>query len=172
MTPTLETDRLILRPIGPDDLDAVTAFLVTDRGRWHGGGPDQGIGRAWRIAAILIGHWHIHGFGNFIARRKSDGRAVTSIGGFFPANWPEREIGWSTLDPDAEGQGYTTEAARAVAQHYRDDLKWPTAVSYIDPENTRSIALATKLGAWRNNAAPRDDANDLVFRHWPQRSAT
>lgn len=161
----LSTDRLTLRPVAATDMDDLMPFYVSERGRWHGGGPDTGVGRAWRICAMLLGHWQIHGFGNFIGRT-ADGQAVTNVGAFFPANWPEREMGWSTLTDTAEGKGYTTEAARAVIRHYREVLGWPTLVSYIDPANTRSIALAKKLGATRDDTAARADPDDLVYRHF------
>jgi len=38
-------------------------------------------------------------------------------------------------------------------------------VSYIDPENSRSIALAERLGAWPDEFATADDETDLVYRH-------
>ncbi|MEM6761056.1 MAG: GNAT family N-acetyltransferase [Pseudomonadota bacterium] len=161
----LSTKRLTLRPVAAADMDALMPFYLSERGRWHGAGPDAGPGRAWRICAILLGHWQIHGFGNFIGRTGA-GQAVTSVGAFAPANWPERELGWSTLSDAAEGQGYTTEAAHAVIRHYRDDLGWDTLVSYIDPANTRSVTLAERLGATRDATAPRPDADDLVFRHF------
>jgi len=64
-----------------------------------------------------------------------------------------------------EGRGYATQAARAL----RD---WATAaggmralVSYIHPENGRSVAVAERLGATRDDTAPRQDPDDLVYRH-------
>jgi len=38
-------------------------------------------------------------------------------------------------------------------------------VSYIDPENARSIALAERLGAKVDTSALADDETDLVYRH-------
>jgi hypothetical protein len=35
------------------------------------------------------------------------------------------------------------------------------------PANAASIALAERLGAWRDDLAPRQDPNDIVFRHPP-----
>ena len=44
-------------------------------------------------------------------------------------------------------------------------LGWPTAVSYVDAENHRSCALARRLGAREDPAAPRPGPDGLVFRH-------
>ena len=152
------TDRLTLRPIAATDMNDLMPFYLSDRGHWHGAGPEAGAGRAWRICAILLGHKQIHGFGNFIGRTNA-GEAVTSVGAFCPANWPEHEQGWSTLTD-------TTKAANTVINHDRDELGWDTLVSYIDPANARSFALAEHLGATRDTTAPRPDAGDLVYRHF------
>lgn len=165
MTPVLETDRLRLVAPQPRHLAPWMDFLVTERGRWHGGGPDEGPGRAWRIVAILTGHWQLLGTGPFVAELKETGAPVGSVGPFIPADWPEREIGWSVWRAEDEGKGYGVESSRAVIRHVFDDLGWDTAVSYIKPDNPRSIALAKRLGAKLDDAAPRPQPIDLVYRH-------
>ena len=63
--------------------------------------------------------------------------------------------------------GFTmAEAARAVIAHAFRDLKWSTAVSYIDPNNTRSTALAERLGARPDpQAAYPGEPPIVVWRH-------
>jgi RimJ/RimL family protein N-acetyltransferase len=57
-----------------------------------------------------------------------------------------------------------------VRAHAFRDLGWTTAVSYIDPDNARSIALAERLGAVRDRGArqPVFDKPCLVYRHSPE----
>jgi RimJ/RimL family protein N-acetyltransferase len=87
-------------------------------------------------------------------------------GPWFPEGWPEQEIGWSLWSAEAEGRGFALEAAQAARGYAYGDLGWPTAVSYIRPENRRSIALAQRLGAVLDpDAATPDDSDDLVYRH-------
>jgi len=71
------------------------------------------------------------------------------------------------FDPSTEGRGIAYEAAKAAIAHAFDGLNWRTAVSYIHPENQRSIALAKKLGAiLDHHAKVPDPANPcLVYRH-------
>jgi hypothetical protein len=38
-------------------------------------------------------------------------------------------------------------------------------VSYFDPANHRSIAVAVRLGGARDDAAARQDPEDVVFRY-------
>ncbi len=52
-----------------------------------------------------------------------------------------------------------------LRRHAYEDLGWETAVSYIDPANARSIALAERLGCTRDDAADRVHPDDLVYRH-------
>ena len=92
--------------------------------------------------------------------------AIGMAGPWFPAGWPEREIGWSMFDVETEGKGLAAEAARAVRDRVYATLNWPTAVSYSAAANARSIALATRLGASLESTAtaPGRDGR-LVFRH-------
>ncbi len=45
------------------------------------------------------------------------------------------------------------------------DRKLKTLVSYIDPDNARSIRLAERLGATIDDHARKQDPDDLVYRH-------
>lgn len=167
-TPIIETPRLILRAPTPDDLRPWMAFFMTERGRWHGCGPEGGVGRAWRATATLLGHWQIHGYGPLVFVRKSDGKPIGSVGPWFPADWPEPEMSWTVWDETAEGKGYAFEAATAVLDHLFNDLGWTSSPSYIDPQNPRSIALAKRLGATLDPDAPtptRFEGHELVYRH-------
>lgn len=161
--PRLETDRLVLRPPVPDDTGAWMAYHMSPRAKFTGGAKDAG--RAWRICASVAGHWTLRGCGPFVVTLRDDGRPIGAVGPWFPADWPEREIGWSLWDAADAGEGYATEAAGAVLEHVFGTLGWETVVSYIDPANAPSIRLAERLGAVRDDAAPAPDATDLVYRH-------
>ena len=47
------------------------------------------------------------------------------------------------------GQGLATEAAQAVIQYGRERFNFQRFICLIDPENIRSIRVATKLGMKR-----------------------
>lgn len=172
-TPMLETERLILRAPLPQDYPAWEPFFLSPRGTFIGGGPGHDAGRAWRAFASIIGHWAIRGCGPFVLSRRADGAPLGACGPWFPELWPEREIGWTLWDPANEGRGIMAEAAGAVIAHAFADLGWNTAVSYIDPKNARSIALAERLGAAPDpDAVVPDEDDTLVYRHpAPERRA-
>lgn len=166
-TPTLETERLTLRVPMASDFEAIAPFIMSDRARFVGGGADKDVGHAWRVLAILSGHWHLRGFGTFVAIEKASGKPVGSMGPWFPEGWPEREFGWTIWTEAAEGKGFAQEGMRAVRKHAYDILGWDTAVSYIDANNVRSQALATRLGCVRDPSAEPPDRGDPVevWRH-------
>ncbi len=166
--PRLETHRLILRPLAARDVPALTDFYMSERSQYAGGHVPRS--QAWRNAAAMLGHWSIRGYGNFAITLKGDGGCIGMAGPYFPDGRPETEIGW-VLFEGAEGQGYAFEAATAVLAYARSALGWRDVVSYIDPENTRSIALAERLGATLDANAPQLDKPCLVYSHPEEGSA-
>ncbi|HEX6021444.1 MAG TPA: GNAT family protein [Solirubrobacter sp.] len=54
-------------------------------------------------------------------------------------------IGW-TLHPDHQGQGYMSEAARAVLRIAFEEIGLHRVMAELDPRNNASIALCKRLG--------------------------
>lgn len=163
MTDIIETERLILRRPLPKDQDTCVAFFMSDRAYGVGGPYD--MGQAWRHFAYELGHWEINGFGMWAVTMKGSDDIVGLVGPWFPADWPEREIGWFIFD-NAEGKGIAHEAAQAAIQHMRTTLGWTDFVSYIKEDLPRSIALAERLGAKLDPNAEMPGAHPcLVYRH-------
>jgi RimJ/RimL family protein N-acetyltransferase len=166
-TPVLETERLTLRAFNTQDMEAGMKFLM-DRGTVYMGGPYTAAD-AWDHCAGLIGHWAIRGFGLFVICRKGTDRAIGDCGLLRPHGYPENELGWGIWDKNLEGKGHVREAAEAVRAYAFDTLGWTTLVSYIDPENARSIALAERLDCTLDTNAAIPDLPDwegtLVYRH-------
>jgi RimJ/RimL family protein N-acetyltransferase len=143
--PRLETERLILR--GPDRRDAepMIAFLLDqDRAAGFGASPDRGD--AWRWFSLNVGHWHWHGYGYFTIEMKDTGTPAGICGIWNPEGWPEPEVGWVVFD-GFEGKGIAFEAAQRARLWAYQHLGFTTLTSNIVPGNTRSAALATRLGA-------------------------
>ena len=140
---TLTTPRLKLVAPGPQHLDAHAAFYASPRAAARGWQSTEH--ESWRNFAGVIGHTAMRGFGPFVAER--DGHPIGLFGPWHPGGQPEAEIKWILWDSASEGQGLAFEAAVATRAYAFDTLGWTTAASFITPDNTRSIALARKLGA-------------------------
>ncbi|MHA6324663.1 GNAT family N-acetyltransferase [Roseivivax sp. CAU 1753] len=143
--PRLETERLILR--GPElrDFDALAAFHA-DPVRAPGFGPVMARAETWRWWACNIGHWHIHGYGYFTVEDRASGQPAGISGIWNPEGWPEPELGWVVFD-GYEGRGIAYEAALKAREWAYGPLGLTTLTSNIVPSNTRSKALARRLGA-------------------------
>lgn len=160
--PVLETARLVLRAPAARDWPAYRALMTSERSRGLGGPFDAA--RAFRDFAVEIAHWELRGFGPWALCLKGTDESLGLVGPWFPEGWPEREISW-LLWAEGEGRGYAREAAEAALAYVFGVAGWDTAVSYVDPENMRSIALAERLGAVRDPAAAPLSPGDIVFRH-------
>lgn len=145
LAPVLQTDRLILRGPAASDADPIVAFLM-DKDRAWGFGHIPERGEAWRWFALLVGHWHIRGYGYFVIEEKGTGKPAGICGIWNPEGWPEPEVGWVVFD-GFEGQGIAFEAATRARRWAYTDLGLTTLTSNIVPGNTRSQALARRLGA-------------------------
>ncbi|MCB8878403.1 GNAT family N-acetyltransferase [Acidisoma silvae] len=142
--PTFKTARLELRPRSVLDYQACVAMdrdpLVTQfiPGPWR-----NPVAHAAFVTA-RIHHAYPHGMGYW---------CVFTPAGFI--GWillapedllgPEIEIGWR-LVRSAWGQGFATEAARSVLDHALRTLRLKRIIADIDPANTASLGVATKLG--------------------------
>ena len=162
--PEIETARARLRGPRLDDFAVFDRYFATERSKWNGGPLDERKAR-FRIFGYFFSHWLLRGYGMFVIADRTTDRALGCCGLWHPIHWPEPEIGWSLWDETIEGQGVAFEAAQAAIADTFTRVGLPTTVSYIDPANARSIALAERLGATRDETANRPDPDDLVYRH-------
>jgi len=141
----IETERLILRMFRESDTDAY-AEMVSDPEvmRFLGGQPVPRA-EAWRNMAMMLGHWHLRGYGMWAVEEKASGEMVGRIGCWNPEGWPGLEVGW-TLRRRFWGRGYATEAARASIDHAFKALDQTRVISLIAPDNVNSIRVAERLG--------------------------
>ena len=160
--PTLETERLVLRAPGAQDLEPYAAFYASEASAYVGGPLNKP--QAWRSLCGVIGHWAMRGFGRWMVTRKGDDTAIGLVGLHFPFDWPEPEIGWYIWS--GTGKGFASEAGRAARRYAYEILGWRTAISLIAPGNEASIRVATAMGAER---APDIElpphGTVMVYRH-------
>jgi RimJ/RimL family protein N-acetyltransferase len=144
--PTLETERLLLRPWRPEDIDEYAAIVANPEVmRFLGDGKPLSRPDAWRQLAMLAGHWSLRGYGFWAVEERATGRLAGRIGLFYPEGWPDFELGW-TLGRDFWGKGYATEGARRALAYAFTELDRDHLISLIHPDNHASIRVAERLG--------------------------
>jgi RimJ/RimL family protein N-acetyltransferase len=147
--PAIETERLTLRQWRGTDVAPNTAMLSdpgTARFITADGKPvtDELVG--WRNAAIMSGHWVLHGVGMFVVEEKATGTFAGRVGPWFPPGWRGFEVGWG-IASGFRGRGYALEAARAAIDWSFATFELDRIIHCIDCENTASQAVARRLGA-------------------------
>ena len=177
--PSLETERLVLRP--PTAADAVDAGeLLGDpvAMRFLGGTPVPA--EHWHaVVAKWIARWQANGLGTFVVRLRDDGRFVGRVGILVwdTRTWTHEttsdagehaqpELGWA-LARAHWGNGYATEAARTVRDWVRRERGVGRLVSLIAPGNVASQRVAQRLGAVPAETVTLFDSGDAVIWEHP-----
>lgn len=161
------TPRLSLGRVGRSDLDELAAIFAQSE-VWQF--PEQrGLTRAETAAFIerQIKVWDDCGFGGCAARRRSDGSLIGILGLSVPTDvrelLPAVSVGWR-IAPTAWGDGYATEGAGALLEEAFVTMRVPRVFCVTQPENTRSVRLAARLGMTRMKEVdvPREDQLGFV----------
>ncbi|SEM73680.1 GNAT family N-acetyltransferase [Palleronia pelagia] len=160
--PTLTTERLTLRQPVMDDFGPFAAYYGSDDAGWVGGPLDDRT--AYRWFSAMAGHWTLKGYGWFWVDERASGASVGFVGPHFPPHVDDMEIGW-VIYPQAQGRGFGHEAAIAARDWTVKTLGPERLVSYIDPGNAPSKALARKLGATTDGTRAAHDAGCEVWQH-------
>ena len=160
--PTLETDRLVLRPFVETDTQRYWEILTAPPVATALYVPDGfGLDQAWGQMAMWRGQFALRGTGQWAVVERATGRMIGRAGTHRPErdDWPGIEIGW-VLDPDRWGNGFATEAGRASVQWAFAHHDVDALFSVILPENAPSAAVAERLGF--------SLAETRIVSHFPQ----
>jgi len=166
--PTLDTNRLILRAPRLSDLPRMTAFFATPRSHMVGGPRTET--ETFQSLASRLGHWALRDYGLWHIEEKASGLFLGWAGMIFAPGWDEPELGWTVMR-DAEGKGIASEAAIAARTYAGTHQNLNGVISYIDPENTRSMTLAQRLGAAFERTGQLLGKPYHIYRHPMQKAA-
>lgn len=168
----LQTDRLLLRPYGRADVDALERiFGDPDVRRYLF--DDEVMPREWVEAEAAANErlFAERGYGVALVYPRdssagASGVAVEAMGfaGFRPFfTPPELQLLYGLL-PEHWGKGYATEVASALVRHGFEDHGFTEVIGVTDPPNRASMRVMARAGMRFFEQRPRDGKVAVYFR--------
>ncbi|GGD54240.1 GNAT family N-acetyltransferase [Muriicola marianensis] len=162
--PILETQRLILRELCPEDADDMMrlhSHPVVQR--YTGEGVITTPERIRNKIAEKQADYRKYGYGRWATVLKEGDQFVGWSGLAYLPEFDEVDVGYRFL-PEFWGQGLATEATRAILTYAFNDLKLQRIVAIAMKENIASIRVMEKAGMqFEKNAPYFPDGEDLVW---------
>lgn len=156
LIPVLKTERLLLRPFTQDDLEPFAAILADPEvisGATYTGKP-MTRAQAWNWICLMLGHWHLRGFGIWAVEEQGSGRFIGRIGLQLLEGYEDIELAWM-LARSAWGNGFGTEGVQAAVHYAFSVLELPQISAVIKIDNLPSLKLAERLGMSRERELER-----------------
>lgn len=163
MTLVLETQRLQLRELTPDDLDFMAEMLAdAEVMRYYPKRLTRELSAEW--IARQMERYKTDGYGLWLATEKATGVKVGQIGLVKQTvnGVEECEVGYLLHRPFWR-HGYATEGALACRDYAFKTLHKPRVISLVQPENEASQGVAKNLGMEIVGRAPHGGSEHLVF---------
>lgn len=160
--PVLSTERLTLRPLSLEDLDAAYAhYCLPEVGKWLFDGleperskVEEELRKSWKMFhRIGLGIWGI----------ALEGRSLVGTCGFLPLDDSDGIEILFSLAPTLWGQGYAHEASLAVLDHAFLNLGLDRIIGRCDVPNEASKKLLERLGM---EFEKREDVRGLDTYHY------
>jgi ribosomal-protein-alanine N-acetyltransferase len=144
--PILVTRRLRLAPVGEEDVARLHALLTHPDVRRYLM-DDRIVDREWVFDVVQASRRSFadEGVGLWRLEARSDGAFVGIAGLRVTLGAREPQLLYA-LEPTRWGQGFATEASRAVIEHVFAELEWKELLASTDPPNHASIRVLERLG--------------------------
>jgi RimJ/RimL family protein N-acetyltransferase len=143
----METRRLALREIGPEDTDFMLELLNTPS--WKRFIGDRGVRTKEQSTEFITGRlmksYTEYGFGFYLVVLKEDETKLGICGMVKRDSLEDVDLGFAFL-PEHEGKGYGFESSLAMLNYAKTVHKLQRIAAITNQDNVRSIALIEKLG--------------------------
>lgn len=146
VTPAIETTRLTLLPIRPEDANEMVGVLAdSSLFAFIGGAPHplaelEALYRRWVRGSQRSGEtWH-----NWVIRLGTDGSAIGHLQATVLDDDRSADIAWM-IGTGWQGRGYATEAARALVG-WLEANGIETITAHVHPDNVASARVAERAG--------------------------
>lgn len=150
----LQTERLIIREVLPDDWEAIHTYTklpeVTTYTAW---GPNTEAETQAYVEEVIAQQHPRQDYELAICLQR-DGSLIGGIG--MHTQNTNAEIGY-VLNPAYQGNGYVTEAARAIVEYGFETLKVHRIYATCRPKNIASEKVMQKIGMTREG---------ILREHW------
>lgn len=170
--PTINTSRLTLRPMRPEDFDRFAALWAAPIAVDHAGGGPFTRSQAWDLFLRNAGHWHMTGFGAWAIEDRASRKMIGETGFRYPASdlgeefdaYPEASV---ILGQEVLGAGIGLEALSAAHDWFDRVITGPLVARLRDGDDL-GAALAARLGyAALRSEGDGDDRVLLLRRNSP-----
>jgi [ribosomal protein S5]-alanine N-acetyltransferase len=164
MKTVLETERLILREMTEADADNLFALNENPKVTRYipGEPPLQSREDALAVLRERVFPQYANRLGRWAVIVKATGEFIGWSGVKYIAEDDEYDIGYRYMEP-YWGQGYATEAARAVLAYAREHLAGKRVVGKAMPENQASVHVLEKIGLVREGDVEEEGHVLAVF---------
>jgi RimJ/RimL family protein N-acetyltransferase len=145
--PTIETERLLLRPIRPADLDEWTVLIWADPDvmTYHNEVDLSPRERAERIMELHALSWHDNGYGGLLIVDKKTGEMLGDCSLEDAQESGELELSYS-VRRDRWGRGIATEATRALVRYGFERAGLKRIAGIVSLDNPASVEVLNHLG--------------------------
>ena len=144
--PLIETERLRLRGLIPDDLDDLfEVFGDAEVVKYLSIGKPRSREETLDGLLRTVEGWQNRGFGLWAVALKENGKVIGYCGLIFLEETTDVEIAYGFARA-FWGRGYATEAARPALRFGFEELKLERIVAVVNPENVSSQRVLEKLG--------------------------
>ena len=145
--PPITTERLSIRALTPDDLEALVVMCARAE-NWEFEPPLDRPGTEAMLERQLW-LWETYGFGGCAIRDRTTGEVLGIVGLAVPRelaeHLPSVTAGWRVVPAD-RGRGIATEAATAVLEQAFTTMGLDRVGCAMHVDNARSFAVARRLG--------------------------
>jgi RimJ/RimL family protein N-acetyltransferase len=143
----LETDRLVLRELTPEDAGFILRLL--NEPSWLRFIGDKGVRTVEDARDYIVNGpmamYARHGFGLWLVELRDAAVPIGMCGLIKRDSLEDVDLGYALL-PEHWGKGYAREAAAASMAHGRDAVGLRRIVAFTDPDNEPSRRLLEDLG--------------------------
>ena len=159
-----ETERLAVRRLGYDDVDAMVAIYGDREAMRYVGDAEPLPADACRHwVDVTDGNFERRGYGMVAVCDRSSNELIGCVGIVHPGQQPEAEVKYA-FRRDQWGKGYATEAVIALVAFGRQNWGVSRLIATLYPANTASQRVLAKAGF--HHASDRTNDDGSITQVW------